>query len=956
MIISPRLKKQLAPYSLLFLLLFTLLTSLTVAAEEILKSPNDNRDYTAITLTNGLRVILVSDPDADKAAASMDVNVGYFQDPNDRPGLAHFLEHMLFLGTKKYPDADSYKDFISNHGGSDNAFTSSEHTNYFFDIDNSNLDEALDRFAQFFVAPLFNEAYVQREMNAVDSEYRLKIKDDGRRIFEVYKSTANPQHPFSKFSVGNLDSLKDRSDSPVRDELIRFYNTYYSANLMTLAIVGKEPLAVLKKMAQRFSDIPNHGAVHPEVTAPIYSQQKTQLDIVPLQDLRSLTLSFTTPWYDRYYQEKPFDLVAHLLGDEGEHSLHALLKDRGWINSLSAGSGFIAINYTSFDIEIDLTEEGLQHVDDITKMVFQAIELVRKQGVKRRIHDEIQKINELAFIFHEKGRPTTDAIALAGNLQNFPTSLAIKGPYVSKPFSTQRIETILSSLTPDNLRRIIVAPNLSTDQIEPYYDTAYKISPISAEKINAWKQAGLNKELAIPPANPFIPEDTSLLTKDSGQAIPKLIIDKTGIQVWYKQNDEFKTPKADISIGLTAPIASDSIEQNLKTSLFTALINDELNAYAYPAQIAGLNYNVTMVDHGLGFTVSGYNDKQDVLITRIIDTLLNYKVKADRLAIIKERMKRNWENADLDRPYHQLGRSLNKLLNPNSWTPDAYLAAIDTITAEDIELHIKALKKSTHIQILIHGNIDKKTAINIANHMTNRLRIQFKAGQELVRHTIKVKPQTQHFKMVIDHNDSAIIDYYQAPNDSTDTQARNLLLLQILENPFFNQLRTIDQLGYVVYITLSRNLRIPGLRFVIQSPVKAPEQLLERINVFIEQQYEQIKAMDEASLEEYKQAILTRLLEKDKRLSERTQRYRNSLALKYLNFNHRQELATAIGALTLEDVSKYYQVLLLDNDKRRIIVSSTGNKHIDAEKPSDITTLDMETIQSFRQAQDDYSL
>jgi secreted Zn-dependent insulinase-like peptidase len=62
---------------------------------------------------------------------------------------------MLFLGTEKYPDADEYQTFIAQHGGSRNAFTAKEHTNYFFDIENASLEPALDRFSQFFTAPLY---------------------------------------------------------------------------------------------------------------------------------------------------------------------------------------------------------------------------------------------------------------------------------------------------------------------------------------------------------------------------------------------------------------------------------------------------------------------------------------------------------------------------------------------------------------------------------------------------------------------------------------------------------------------------------------------------------------------------------------------------------------------------------------------------------------------------------
>ena len=80
------------------------------------KSVNDDQKYRLITLENKLTAMLICSPDTDQAAAAMDVNVGYFSDPEELPGLAHFLEHMLFLGTKKYPNENSYSEFLSSHG------------------------------------------------------------------------------------------------------------------------------------------------------------------------------------------------------------------------------------------------------------------------------------------------------------------------------------------------------------------------------------------------------------------------------------------------------------------------------------------------------------------------------------------------------------------------------------------------------------------------------------------------------------------------------------------------------------------------------------------------------------------------------------------------------------------------------------------------------------------------
>ena len=86
----------------------------------------DVRDYEHITLANGLRCLLVSDPGSEKSSAAMDVRVGHFSDPDELPGLAHFCEHMLFLGTEKYPNENEYSSYLNNHGGSSNAYTACE--------------------------------------------------------------------------------------------------------------------------------------------------------------------------------------------------------------------------------------------------------------------------------------------------------------------------------------------------------------------------------------------------------------------------------------------------------------------------------------------------------------------------------------------------------------------------------------------------------------------------------------------------------------------------------------------------------------------------------------------------------------------------------------------------------------------------------------------------------------
>lgn len=183
-------------------------------------SVNDKRTYDSLVLENGLQVLVISDPSTEKSSASMDVHVGHLSDPDHLPGLAHFCEHMLFLGTEKYPNENSYNQYLSEHGGHSNAFTSSTDTNYYFDVVTSGLYEALDRFAQFFISPLFTPSATDRELNAVHSENAKNLQNDYWRFKYVHVFTNLTMNDETLTHATLVNSIKI---SPAR--IIHFINS-----------------------------------------------------------------------------------------------------------------------------------------------------------------------------------------------------------------------------------------------------------------------------------------------------------------------------------------------------------------------------------------------------------------------------------------------------------------------------------------------------------------------------------------------------------------------------------------------------------------------------------------------------------------------------------------------------------------------------------------------------------
>ncbi|MDX9741529.1 MAG: insulinase family protein [Gammaproteobacteria bacterium] len=901
-------------------------------AADLVRSPEDRRAYESLVLENGLRVLLVSDPETDMAATALNVDVGHYDDPAERQGLAHFLEHMLFLGTEKYPRADDYREYITRHGGHANAVTGPEHTVYFFDVSSDYLDGALDRFAQFFVAPLFGAEYVQREMQAVESEYRLRLRDDGRRLNDAIKETINPAHPYSKFSTGNLQTLGDREDESARDAVIDFYRKHYSANLMTLVVIGAEPLPRLKAMVEeRMSAIPDTGRKARRIEASLRApaQGPERLDVVPFKEQRLLRLEFVFPWEASYTLSKPTTYLAHLLGHEGAGSLHALLIERGWITNLSAGGSRMTDSEGVFSVSLELTPSGVAAAEEIAELVFRHITLIAGNGIRADIHAELVRMSELNFAYREPAQPRSESVTLATNLQIYPPELALAGPYLLAPFDPQAIRAVLSHLRPDNLRMTLVAPGLETTRRSRWYDTPYELRPLPPGQLARWARAEPHPALALPAPNVFLPQRAALKDiEEKRSEHPQLLAAEAGLRVWQMQDTEFRVPRADLFVSVEAAAAASSARSAVLASLYLSLAREALTPHAYPAELAGLRYDVYRTSRGFGFSISGYDEKQPLLASLIVDHLLKPRFTAESFTLRHAELVRQLENSKLNAPYQQLSTELDYLLYRQRWTSDELLAATAGITLDDLRRFVPELLAELRLEIFSHGNITAADALGAGRAIAGRFFASARPGPAVPRDVSRLEPGRQHLRSIdTRHDDTAILVYYQAADAELATAARVLMLEQLVKAPFFDTLRTREQLGYVVQAHSTSALRLPGLNFLIQSPAQGPEVLRDRIDAFMSSHRERIATMDAEAFERHRQGLLTTLRERDTSLSRRSLRLQAALSLNDYSFDRRERLAAEVERLRPEEVLAYYEEMLLSDRRARIVLQATGTAH-----------------------------
>lgn len=914
-----------------FFLGFCLLAALASCAilpggdVDIIQSPEDGRSYRYVELDNGLRLLLVSDPKTDVAAASLDVNVGSGSDPEDRQGLAHFLEHMLFLGTEKYPDPDGYHRFISENAGSHNAFTSFDHTNYFFSIHPSRLDPALDRFSQFFIAPLLSDAYVEREKNAVDSEYRSRKEDEFRRSLDVLREVVNPRHPIHKFSIGSLETLSSK-EAPVKDDLLRFYNTYYSATNMTLTILGKESLPELERMAKRyFSPIRTFSVADGVISEPLFEvgELPKRVFLKPYKESRELAILFPMPDQNAHFRSKPLALIGHVLGHEGKGSLLSSLKNRQWALELYAGEMLPYNGGTAFSVVVRLTPQGLEHQEEVTAAIFQAIARMRAEGLPQRIFDEVAKVEGLEFRFREPQSPEGLVVELSSALHEYPPEYVLYGNFVLDQYREPLLQETLSHLVPANSLIAVTGADFVADRESRYFRVPYRVERLPEPFLQQIAAITPSDEILLPEVNRLLPESLEYRGSGAGKGLPEKIVDTAEMSWWHKSAGSFPVPKSTIQVSFQKGGVNDSARSAVLLDLYVALVDDALQELAYPARMAGLDFSLYNHAQGVGVMISGFSEKQQELLGMILRHIQDVRLEEKPFLRIREERLRQWMNVEKLPPYKQLPSVFQERIYCHAWSREEKMAALREVSLEELQQFADAFWKDIYVMGLTNGNLTKEESLRIAE----RSKQLFSAAAEDRAHVQVARLGSGRLfsPVTTKEGDSGYFLYWQGPDDSISTRARLELLGRALEPRFFHELRTEQQLGYVVSAGFYPVLGVPGLSFLVQSPVASPSEIGAAAGAFLKKSLAELQAMPEEEFLTLRQAVIQLVEERPKSLLEESQEYWYLLAQGRTDFRLRERQLEELQQFTLPQWRDFLMAMERDLTSRTfLLVTGSG--------------------------------
>ena len=887
--------------------------ALFVSTAEAVKG--DKRVIKTLTLENGLDVFLVSDPDVHRSAAALSVGVGHLHDPKEKQGLAHYLEHMLFLGTQKYPEVGSYKKYLDEHSGGSNAYTAGNMTNYFFQVSHEGFDESLDRFSDFFKAPLFDKMYAEREVKAVNNEHEKNKLNDGWRGNFVANLVSEPGHPMAQFGTGDKNTLAGDN----RPDLLSFYEKYYAASNMKLAMISNAPLDILVAKAQKyFSSIENRPVKVPEISSEFRKPLKDEyrlLTIKTIKDVRSLEIDFPTIRLLDHKASKPASVVGSVLGYEGKGSLLSKLKKKGLVLGLSAGGGSSHPNINSFGISISLTEKGLNEYERILEMVFAYIDMVRKHGIEKYTFEQAQAMAQINFDWKNPNEGMGFIASKSALMHDYALDEIEKMPFLLTKYDPKAYKSVLETLVPENSMVVLSHNSAEFDKKAPYYHAEYSLRKIKGKAYAKLVSPAKLKGTFYPQKNDFIPYNLQLIDED-----PHLVRDDALAKVWFKYDQRFKQPKVYLTYQIETPHTYRSPKNFQLAKLYEAAVREGLNELVYPIQMAGLSYSLSTGKKGVVLTIGGYSERIADLLKLVTHNLMEIKIDAQKFANIKEAMVRGLKNRKLGQAYARGGYYNWLMLLDEQYTEEQKMEALLPLTLKDVEAYAEKLYEKVFVTGMIHGNYSDAKSIESTKIILDSLGSKPLPEKERYEQVVESMPKSFRFSREVEDNNNSLAYAIQIGDKSPDLLAQVSMLASIVESDFYTQMRTNQQLGYIVWSFQQRMEDRVFFRMVIQSSTHEPFEMSKRVNAWMASTEKLFSKLTDEEFARHREALIVGLEKEGDSIGAVLGDLYGLAVDEKGDFSYKKKLIQAVKSVKKKDVLDTAKKVFLDSNTPRLEV------------------------------------
>jgi secreted Zn-dependent insulinase-like peptidase len=490
----------------------------------VYKFERDHLDYVKKTLDNGLQILFIEDDLAVSSEVYMSVSAGHNHNPLEFEGLAHFLEHMLFIGSKKYPDSTLYNRLVSESHGSANAYTADDHTMYYFTCRSDLIFNILDVFCNFFVEPLLDPKYVEKEVSAVDHEHQKNIGSDNFRMWSLIDTFITDEIN-SRFRTGTRSTLQKEG---VVDALKQLYNNYYTVDRMMLVVVhNRLDDEFIQKTSQVFSSIPNRKskiAVEAE-KYPVGLRRVDGYEMVRakrMTDGHMMTIRFflSDTVKNRKIVDRADHILSYILNHRGRKSLHKLMADLGLIQGMSGTSGSLYTDEMGYDIVMTLTDYGFENYQNALLILLAYLNKIRSNASEifdtyyRESHEiDVMNLNTMDRITGSDAADMVNGVynTFGTDLQYIRVLDLLEDVVEIRRHFVKMLDEMIKEL---DLRMKVILMSHSFDEsklpeVDTYYHTKYSKTD---EKFNPDELSKFfDIKYRLPEINPYLPDSFEVL-------------------------------------------------------------------------------------------------------------------------------------------------------------------------------------------------------------------------------------------------------------------------------------------------------------------------------------------------------------------------------------------------------------------------------------------------------------
>lgn len=843
-------------------------------------------------LSNNIKYNISQDDNCDGVYVAVSVNIGSLNNPKDYQGLAHFLEHMLFLGSEKYPDENHFDKIVKGYGGNLNAYTGYYETVYHYYIYPQYLEKTLDVLANFFIKPLFNKDAVMREINAINSEHLKNINSDVWFTRQVVNSITKNDAVVNTFITGNLETL---NKPDIREKMIDFYNKFYCSDNITVSITSSGKISTTEKIFKKcFNQIPNKQC-HPKVdiVKPFFNNYNNEYQIIPNNGSTDNMIVYVweLPQYDYFLKNKINFVLSEVLDSTNIDSLQTFLINAGLIKDLGSvyfdeGFFYLFVNTNKFD------KTSINIINNHIKHYFNNMNKFNWNDLLHFYKNKYDILVNTNFYSDYEDRN----IDMANNLHYYTNY--IFGDKVIHEINLDNMNEILEMLQFNKCNIFYKSKTILFDNTKFITEIHYKVK--YGKLLSSLLQ---HKDVDIQfkyDLDDFFYKDIPHKIKGLKLYKPKEIKKR----VYFGNTSKYKEPKVYGKIILCHHSLSDTIENDILTRLAYQSINHYLSQHFNEANEIGYNcyFSFNSTFSSLYLNINGLNSMYSIFIEQCLDYIKKIKIENNIISLNINSMIESLENTDSASPL-ALSKHLIKVKLNNYYYK--YTKLLEYIKVVDIdELILKVKNRIKYIQnfknlsatSFFYGNYKKPLVLLEDNHKFKRCSLP----TTNVMTDIDVKHPNRNEK-----NNLVMYMFNGKINDEYKRLAMFLCIMLMMGHHSYDYLRTKKQLGYIAGSSLFKNLKESYLLLRVQSE-KEVDIVSQEMDTFIEMFKTNLQKLTDDEFTQTKQSGLDTLLKKNTEIETEFVRYFGEIQLQEYVYDKHELIAKQLKKIKKQDLYNYF--------------------------------------------------